>query len=56
MHCEIDIFVYTRILKEHIYIAVSRHLAAHCPTRRAESQMTRTAIRLHRGDPLYEEI
>ncbi len=41
---------------EHIYVAVTRHLAAHCPTRRAEAQMTRTAIRLHRGEPIYEEI
>ena len=42
--------------EEHIYVAVTRHLTAHCPTRRAESQMTRTAIRLHRGESLYEEI
>ena len=42
--------------EEHIYVAVTRHLAAHCPTRRAEAQMTRTAIRLHHGESLYEEI
>lgn len=40
--------------EEHIYVAVTRHLAAHCPTRRAESHMTRTAIRLHRGESLYK--
>ncbi len=44
-----------RVEEEHIYVGVARHLAAHCPTRRAESRMTDIAIRLHRGEAIYEE-
>lgn len=40
--------------REILFAAVARHLAAHCPTPRAESKMTRTAMRLHRGDALHE--
>ena len=39
--------------ESHIYVGVARHLAAHCPTRRAESNMTDIAIRLHRGEDIY---
>lgn len=40
--------------REILFAAAARHLAAHCPTPRAESKMTRTALRLHRGDALHE--
>ena len=40
---------------EHIFVGVARHLTAHCPTRRAESHITRIAMRLHRGEAIYEE-
>ena len=36
-------------------IAEARYLAAHCPTMRARSHTARTALRLQRGDNLYEE-
>lgn len=39
----------------HILIAVARYLAAHAPTQRARLQTARIALRLHRGDSLYEE-
>lgn len=39
----------------HILIAVARYLAAHAPTRRAQLQTAQIALRLHRGDNLYEE-
>jgi nitrite reductase/ring-hydroxylating ferredoxin subunit len=38
-----------------IFIAVARYLAAHAPTDRARQQTARIALRLHRGDALYEE-
>jgi nitrite reductase/ring-hydroxylating ferredoxin subunit len=40
--------------REILFAAAARHLAAHCPTPRAESKMTRTAMRLHRGDPIHQ--
>ena len=40
---------------EHILIAVARFLAAHAPTQRAQLQTAEIALRLHRGDSLYED-
>jgi hypothetical protein len=40
---------------EHILVAVARFLAAHAPTQRAQLQTAVIAVRLHRGDSLYEE-
>jgi nitrite reductase/ring-hydroxylating ferredoxin subunit len=40
---------------EQILIAVARFLAAHAPTQRAQLQTAEIALRLHRGDNLYEE-
>jgi nitrite reductase/ring-hydroxylating ferredoxin subunit len=37
-----------------VLVAVVRYLAAHSPTSRAMRQTARTAIRLHRGDAIYE--
>lgn len=39
----------------HIPIAMARYLAAHSPTQRARFQTARIALRLHRGDNLYED-
>lgn len=39
----------------HILIAAARFLAAHAPTQRALLQTATVALRLHRGDNLYEE-
>ncbi len=39
----------------HVLIAVSRYLAAHAPTSRAMLQTARTAIRLQRGESVYED-
>ncbi len=33
-----------------------RFLAAHAPTQRAQLQTAEIALRLHRGDNLYEEV
>jgi nitrite reductase/ring-hydroxylating ferredoxin subunit len=38
-----------------ILIAVARYLAAHSPTQRAQLQTARIALRLNRGEALYEE-
>jgi len=38
----------------HILIGVTRNLAAHCPTRRAGQQTATIALRLHRGERIYE--
>ena len=35
-------------------VAVARYLAAHAPTSRAMYQTARTALRLHRGEAIYE--
>jgi hypothetical protein len=40
---------------EHILVAVARYLAAHAPTQRAQLQTAEVALRLHRGESLYEE-
>jgi hypothetical protein len=39
----------------HVLIAGARYLAAHCPTQRARLQTAEIALRLHRGDSLYED-
>jgi nitrite reductase/ring-hydroxylating ferredoxin subunit len=39
---------------QHVLIAVARYLAAHSPTSRAMLQTARNAIRLARGEALYE--
>ncbi len=41
--------------EEDIFVGIARHLAAHCPTRRGESRMTQIAVRLQRGDAIYED-
>jgi nitrite reductase/ring-hydroxylating ferredoxin subunit len=40
---------------EHILVGVARQLAAHCPTPRAAHQMATIAVRLERGEKMYEE-
>ena len=40
--------------REHLYTGAARHLAAHCPTRRNASRMTKIAMRLQLGDVLHE--
>jgi nitrite reductase/ring-hydroxylating ferredoxin subunit len=40
---------------EQILIAVARYLAAHAPTQRAQLQTADIALRLHRGESLYED-
>lgn len=37
-----------------VMVAVARYLAAHAPTSRAMYQTARTAIRLHRGEAIYQ--
>jgi hypothetical protein len=39
----------------HALVATARYLAAHSPTVRAQGQTWKIAIRLHRGDHLFEE-
>lgn len=38
-----------------VLVAAARYLAAHAPTPREQAQTYRTALRLHRGERLYEE-
>jgi hypothetical protein len=38
-----------------VLVAVARYLAAHAPTSRAMLQTARTAIRLQRGESVYED-
>jgi nitrite reductase/ring-hydroxylating ferredoxin subunit len=38
----------------HVLIAAARYLAAHAPTSRAQGQTFNIALRLHRGDALFE--
>ncbi|HEU4792252.1 MAG TPA: hypothetical protein VFS96_01210, partial [Nitrolancea sp.] len=38
-----------------VLVAVARYLAAHAPTSRAMLQTARTAMRLQRGDAIYED-
>jgi nitrite reductase/ring-hydroxylating ferredoxin subunit len=40
---------------QHILIALARYIAAHSPTQRAQLQTAEIALRLHRGETLYEE-
>lgn len=40
---------------KNILVAVARYLAAHSPTQRAQLQTAQIALRLHRGEALYEE-
>jgi nitrite reductase/ring-hydroxylating ferredoxin subunit len=40
---------------EQILVAVARYLAAHAPTQRAQLQTAEIALRLHRGENLYED-
>jgi hypothetical protein len=39
----------------HALIAAARYLAAHAPTTRGQAQTYGIALRLHRGDKIYEE-
>lgn len=39
----------------HVLVAAARYLAAHAPTARAQGQTYRIAVRLHRGERLFEE-
>jgi hypothetical protein len=39
----------------HLLIAAVRYLAAHSPTMRAQGQTYEIALKLHRGDRLFEE-
>ena len=39
----------------HILVALARYLAAHSPTQRTRLQTAEIALRLHRGDRIYEE-
>jgi hypothetical protein len=38
----------------HVLIAAARYLAAHAPTPRAQNQTYQIALRLHRGEKLFE--
>ena len=40
---------------DHVLIATARYLAAHAPTQRALNQTAQIALRLSRGEALYEE-
>ncbi len=40
--------------KRLVMVGAVRYLAAHSPTQRAMQQTLRVALRLHRGDPVYE--
>ena len=40
---------------EHIMVGVARNLAAACPTRRAGLQVANVALRLNRGEKIYED-
>jgi nitrite reductase/ring-hydroxylating ferredoxin subunit len=40
---------------EHLFVAIVRDLAAFCPTRRAQLKTAMTALKLDRGDHVYEE-
>ena len=39
---------------ENVLVAVARYLAAHCPTQRARLQTAEVALRLHRGESLFD--
>ncbi|MDQ3876557.1 MAG: Rieske (2Fe-2S) protein, partial [Actinomycetota bacterium] len=40
----------------HVLVAAARYLAAHAPTARAQEQTFGIALRLHRGERLYEDV
>jgi nitrite reductase/ring-hydroxylating ferredoxin subunit len=40
---------------EHVLVAVARFVAGHAPTQRTQLQTAEIALRLHRGESLYEE-
>ena len=40
---------------KHVLVAVARYLAAHAPTQRAMNQTAQIALRLNRGEMVYEE-
>jgi len=40
----------------HVLIGLARYLAAHAPTPRAVGQTYHIALRLHRGEELYEAV
>ena len=40
---------------EHILVGITRYLASQCPTQRGGLQTAQIALRLHRGDKVYEE-
>ncbi len=40
---------------KNILVAIARYLAAHSPTQRAQLQTAQIALRLHRGEALYED-
>jgi hypothetical protein len=40
---------------EHMLVAMGRYLGSHSPTNRTRRQTYTIALRLHRGDALYEE-
>ncbi len=39
----------------HVRVAAARYLAAHAPTIRAQDQTLQIALRLQRGERLYED-
>jgi nitrite reductase/ring-hydroxylating ferredoxin subunit len=41
--------------RELFYTAISRHLAAHCPTRRSSGQPVAVALRMQKGEEVYTE-
>ena len=41
--------------QRHVLVAAARYLAAHAPTQRSMLQTLKIALRLHRGDPVFEE-
>lgn len=41
--------------RRHVLVAAARYLAAHAPTQRSMLQTLKIALRLHRGDPVFEE-
>jgi hypothetical protein len=38
----------------HVLVAAARYLAAHSPTMRAQGQTYQIALRLNRGEPMFE--
>ena len=52
---QIELWPKGSIQVEHILVGVTRYVAAQCPTQRAGLQTARIALRLHRGDAIYED-